>query len=186
MVWKYPEQLSDGCCASEVPSEEQNVSQVLDCSLSTLIWDLCCLKDGQQTVNKQVSPGDQLQVFGAWGLFVKTRRMMSLVAVTCQSWRLAVLLPLRTSHIFSKNKFIFKNKNQLSLLRSNFPGRSQNLASSQSERLDSSNFTQKSPLPAGDRKPSAWLHTLNSLNLVGTPVIIVFCPRGLAYKRIHL
>ena len=111
---------------------------------------------------------------------------MSLVAVTCQRWRLAVLLPLRTSHIFSKNKFIFKNKNQLSLLRSNFPGRSQNLASSQSERLDSSNFTQKSPLPAGDRKPSAWLHTLNSLNLVGTPVIIVFCPRGLAYKRIHL
>jgi hypothetical protein len=30
------------------------------------------------------------------------------------------------------------------------------------------------------------LHILNSLNLVGTSVIIVFCPRGLACKRIHL
>lgn len=112
-----------------------------------------------------------------WGLFAKTRRMTSLAAVTRQSWGLAVPPPLRTAHIFSKNIFIFKNKNQVSFLQFNSPRTSQNLASSLSGWT--AIISQSSLSLQETRKHSACLHTLNSLNLVGTSVIIVCRPRGL-------
>lgn len=137
-------------------------------------------------INKSKSSGSTASVLGLESFWKDKEN-----GVTCSGYLSELRISRATtfkdvSPFFQKYIYLKKKKNQVSFLQSNFPGTSQNLASSLSERLNSSNFMQKFSLPAGDRKHAAWLHTLNSLNLVCTSVIIVFRPRGLACQRIHL
>lgn len=160
--------------------------------MSTLIWDLCCLQDVQQSPNTEYTREGKIQGVvnckcpGLGSFFKDKDNGITFGGNYLSELGTSLLLLLGMSHILPKIYLFLKTKNQVSFPQSNFPETSQNLASILSEKLNSSNLMQTLFLPAGDRKHSAWLYTLNSLNLFCISAIILFHSRGLAFERIHL
>lgn len=136
-------------------------------------------------INKSKSNGSTASVLGLESFWKNKEN-----GITCSGYLSELGISRATafkdvSPFFQKYIYFFKKKSgKLSAVQ--FSRNKPEFGFQPFKRLDSNNFMQKLSLPAGDRKHSAWLHTLNSLNLVCTSVIIVFRPGGLACQRIHL
>lgn len=125
-------------------------------------------------------------VFCAQGLLIKMERMMSpLYQLPFQVWGLAVLLDfIKDISYFSKNIFIFKNKNQTSFTESNSPETNQSLDFGFEWKVSISNLMQKY---FSLQEVNILLdHKLKYLDLVCTSAIILHHSRALASKIIQL